>query len=248
MPAFGQPKQVRFAYKDTYHPPPTTPATPALTFASSVPSSPGPITPPPMSHGLPGPSPYTLAYVPSFPIKPSHYVYGPNSSSPIAADSSIMYTVSIRPHPLLQTAAVTWDLRANPTSITRNNHLLSSQSFYEQATTPPLPFFSITLTHLPWNIKVRASNGIYVTLGDVFDSIYHSLRKNITPSEFDSFPHQQRATRAYEERYRRLRSTSARDEEKRGGMKGIDFLMGRTNFHDISNTGRRSDEWRLNAS
>ncbi|KAF8801662.1 hypothetical protein BYT27DRAFT_7197902 [Phlegmacium glaucopus] len=234
---------------------PNSPATPTLTLASSIPCSPGPITPPPMSQVLSRPSAYTIAYLPSesFPVNTntSYYVYGPNLPSPIAADSSITYAVLIRPHTLLQTAAVTWNLMENPTSITRNNHLLSSRLLCEQATTPPLPFLSITSIHLPWRIKVRASNGIYVTLGDVFDSIYRSLRKNITPSELNLFPHvedQKRATRAYKERYRRLRSTSARDEEKRGGMKRIDFLMGRTNFHDISNTGRRSDEWRLNVS
>ncbi|KAF8810780.1 hypothetical protein BYT27DRAFT_7221842 [Phlegmacium glaucopus] len=142
----------------------------------------------------------------------------------------------------------------NPSSVTRNNHLLkllSSRLLSEQATTPPLPLLYITSIHLPWIIKVRASNGIYVTLGDVFDSTYRSLRKNISASEFNSLPHQEdqkRATRAYKERYRRLRSTSSRDEEKQGGMKRIDFLMGHTNFHGISKAGRRPDEWRLNVS
>ena len=70
-----------------------------------------------------------------------------------------------------------------------------------------------------------------------FDSVYCSLRTNITTNEFNLLPHwkgQKRATRAYEKRYRRFRSISAHDEEKRRGMKRIDFLMGRIKFHSIS--------------
>ena len=230
MPTYRKQKQVRFAYKNTFHSPPVTPA---LTFASSIPSSPGPITPPQTSHGLPGPSPYTISYVPQFPAKPSHYVGPP------------------RPHPLLESAGVNWNLMESPSTITLNKYPLSSRLLLEMATTPPLPGFSITSIHLPWPINVRASNGSYVTLEDLFETVYRSLRTNITTNEFNLLPHQKdqkRATRAYEQRYRRFRSTSAHDQEKRGGMKRIDFLMGRTNFHSISNPGRRSDEWRLNVS
>ena len=230
MPTHRKEKQVRFAYRNTFHSPP---ATPALTFASSLQSSPGPITPPQTSHGLPGPSPYTISYVPQFPSKQPHYVG------------------TLRPHPLLESAAVKWDLMENPSTITVNKYPLSSRLLVEMATTPPLPAFSITSMHLPWTINVRASNGSYVTLEDFFESVYRSLRTNITTNEFNLLPHQKdqkRATRAYEQRYRRFRSTSAYDSEKRGGMKRVDFLMGRTTFHNISNTGHRSDEWRLNVS
>ena len=228
MPTSRKQKQVRFAYRDTFH----SPVTPALTFASSILSSPGPITPPQTSHGLPGPSPYTISYVPQFPGKP------PLHSGPL------------RPHPLLESAAVNWDLRENPSTIALSNYSLSRMRV-EQATTPPLPVLSITSTHLPWTINVYASNGSYVTCEDFFESVYRSLRTNITTNEFNLLPHQndqRRATRAYEQRYRRFRSTSAHDKEKRGGMKRVDFLMGRTRFHSITNTGRRSDEWRLNVS
>ena len=228
MVTFRKRKQVRFAYRNTFH----SPATPALTLAPSTTSSPEIITPPQPSHGLPGPSPYTVSYVPQFSAKPSHYI-GP-----------------IRPHPLLESAAINWDLMLNPTTITLNNYPLSSRLLVELATTPPLPTFSITSIHLPWTINVYASNGSYVTLEDLFDSVYLSLRTNITTDEFYLLHQndQKRATRAYEQRYRRFRSISAHNEAKRGGMKRVDFLMGCTMFHSISKTGRRSDEWQLNVS
>ncbi|KDR67080.1 hypothetical protein GALMADRAFT_80144 [Galerina marginata CBS 339.88] len=139
----------------------------------------------------------------------------------------------------------------HPSAITRNHHTVSSRALCEPATNPPLGFISMTSPYLPWTIKVYASNRSYVTLEDVYESIYRSLRANVTPSEFNSFPtpnDQRRATRAYEQRYRRQRSTRIYEEEKRGGMKRVDFLMGHTRFLGISNNGRRPEEWHLNVT
>lgn len=195
------------------------PSIPELSLAPSIPS---PITPPSTSQSLPRPSPYNTAHFsPSIP----------------------------RPHPLLEVSAVSWNLMEHFSTITRHNHLLLGRVLFEQATTPSLPFLSITSIHLPWIIDVYASNGSYVTLGDVFSSIYRALRINITTSEFNSFPHQRdqaRATRAYEQRYRRFRNAFGHDEEKRSGMKRIDFLMSHTKFHGISNVGHHSNQWQLN--
>lgn len=233
MPAPKKQKQVRFAYKNSFLSPPATPVTPALTFASSIPSSSGPITPPYTSHGLPGPSPYKMSYVPQFQAKAPRYVGPP------------------RPHRLLESSALNWNMLEHPSTITYNKYPLSSRTLVEMATNPPLPAFSITCIHLPWVINIRASNGIYVTLEDFFESIYRALRTNISTIEFDLLPHQKdrkRATLAYEQRYRRFRNISAHDKEKRSGMKRVDFLMGLTGFHSISNNGHRPDEWRLNVS
>ena len=221
-------KTVRFKYDmNEYRSPP---ATPALTSASSIPSSSGPITPPQTSH-----APYYLiSSVPDFTTKPSHYVVLP------------------RAHPLLESAAFFWDLKEKPSTIFVNNYKISSRLLVEQATNPPLPALSITSSLLPsrWTIHVPASNESYVTLEDLFDAIYHSLRINIATNEFISLHQtdQTRATRAYEQRYRRFRDITAHDHEQRGGMKRVDFLMGRTRFQSISNTGRRAHEWRLNIS
>ena len=211
---------VRFAYDlYKYHSPPVTPA---LTSASSIPSSSGPITPPQTSYA----PHFPISSIPNFPTKPP------------------------RAHPLLESAAFIWDLIEKPTTIVVNNHKISSQLLVEQATNPPLPALSITSSLLPWTIHVRAFNGSYVTLEDLFDVIYHSLRINIATNEFISFHQtdQTRVTRAYMQRYRRFRNITAHDHEQRGGMKRVDFLMGRTRFHSITNTGRRPDEWQLNVS
>ena len=195
---------------------PSTPA-PNLSPSNSAPNTP----PPSQKQCLPRISPYNSTYFsPSMP----------------------------RPHPFLEPSAVSWNLMDHVSSITRNNHP-STRAFYEPATTPPMPFLTITSRHLPWIIDVYASNGSFVTLGDVLNSIYCSLRTNITTYEFNSFPQQRdqvRATRAYEQRYRRFRNAYNNDEEKRAGMKRIDFLMSHTKFHGISNNGLHPDQWQLN--
>ena len=238
MSTFRQQKQVRFAtHKNTFH----SPHTPLLTFASddSESSSSGPITPPQMFDSLPEPFPYTVSHVPQY------FKYA----------NPLHYVEPLRPNQLLESAAVNWDLMLNPSTITLNNcYSLSSRMLVEQATIPAQPALSIILSiHFPWSIDVHASNGSYVTLEDLFDSVYHSLRTNVTANEYNLLvlPHKddkKRAARAYKQRYERIRNISAQDEEKRGGMKRIDFLKGRTRFRSISNTGRRSDEWRLDVT
>lgn len=93
-----------------------------------------------------------------------------------------------------------------------------------------------------------ASNGSYVTVGDVVDAVYHILRRNVTAEEFNALPsikNRQRVTRAYEARYRRLRSSRTYEEEKRQGMKRVDFLMGSTRFTGLSPPEHGRDEWTL---
>ena len=225
-PTQTKPKKVRFAYKNLFYSPRQ-----ALSSPSTPAAAPTPITPPSTGYGLPGPSPYVLSYVPQ----------NPTTSGPYPG---VFYA-----HPLLDSSSVTYDLMEHPSTIlTSNNYSLSVRTFHEPATTPPLPFLTVTSIHLPWVIKVYACNGVYVTLEDVFDSIYRNLRTNITGAEFNLFSNQddqRRATRAYEKRYRRLRNTRAYEEEKRGGMKRVDFLMGHTKFLGLVNTSRHPDEWQL---
>ena len=225
-----KPKKVRFAYKNTFHSPPPL-QTPTLSFSSStIPSSSGMITPPSATR----PIPYVPSYTPPKPSMPSSRYLGP-----------------VRPHSYLDTSGVTWDLRDHQSAASRNHHSISSRALCEPATNPPLPFITISSSHRPWFVKVYASNNSFVTVEDVLSSIYRSLRTNITPSEFNTFQSptdQRRATRAYEQRYRRQRSVRVYEEEKRGGMKRVDFLMGHTQFLGISNESRRPEEWRLHVT
>ncbi|KAF8200086.1 hypothetical protein BJ912DRAFT_844203 [Pholiota molesta] len=212
-------KHVRFAYKNVFHSAPVTPAMPPLTFSSSTdPSSLGVITP-------------------------------PSAFYPVPLPNKSYHAGSARPHPYLDIQGISWDMMDHPSTMSRNHHSISGRAWKEPATSPPLPSMSITIANFPWKFIVYASTHNYVTFEDVVGTIYMSLRKNIKETEFRtvaSATDQRRATRAYQQRYRRQRSTALYEEEKRGGMKRVDFLMERTRFAGLSNTLRRADEWNLN--
>lgn len=226
-------KHVRFSRTKLVH----SPATPPMSFASLSPaSSNAPLTPPVIAHGLPGPSPYGLAFKSTY------------SSLPPPQPK---YPAHIRPHPLLDSSSMFFDMREHPSYITYHQAPLSSRMLSESAFTQPIRTITITTAHLKLTIRISASNGSYLTLRDVLDGMYNALRKNITPAEFNALPtpkDRQRATREYENRYRRLRSSSAYEEEKRQGMKRVDFLMGMTRFVGLSSSGHGPDSWVLSHS
>jgi hypothetical protein len=159
-------------------------------------------------------------------------------------------------HPLLETSAMTYDLRDPVSTATAAHNWLSTETLHQSAFNPSLSRITITSAYLPWTIKVFASNASYITLQDVFSSIHSALRTNITPTEFQLLPsnhHRKRATHAYQQRYRRLRhrtnSDKASEWEKHAGMKRVDFLMDHTKFLGISSKGcKPNDQWYLHVA
>ncbi|KAJ7863063.1 hypothetical protein B0H14DRAFT_2739153 [Mycena olivaceomarginata] len=105
--------------------------------------------------------------------------------------------------------------------------------------------------HLPWNIPVPASNRRYVSVGDILSAIYRTLRVNATPAEFNALGTEKlmrRASTACTRRCERLRGHSGYSQEKREGVKRVDFLMGYTTFQGIAPTSGAPDVWQLTIS
>ncbi|KAJ7440052.1 hypothetical protein B0H11DRAFT_2163375 [Mycena galericulata] len=126
-------------------------------------------------------------------------------------------------------------------------HRLTSAGFTEPAVHPPQASITLVTPHLPWAIGVPASNGAYVTVFDVLNSIYNTLRVSATQGELNALGSQNmaRASAAYIQRYRRLRGHHSYTEEKWGGIKRVDFLMGYTRMYGLSPT-ESPDVWQLN--
>lgn len=196
--------------------------------SSSPTSSFGPLTPPSLPYaGLPGPTPFVPGY---------SYA----SKSPARAHNLIAYSTT----PLLA-----YDMNLPPSSISTHYMGVSSAGFAEPAVYPPVPSFTLRTQHLPWAIVVPASNGRFVTVSDVLNSVYHALRVNVTQAEFNALGTQKlmsRASQAYRRRCERLRGHRGYKDEKRAGVRRVDFLMGYTKFQGISPTGRGADVWQLN--
>ncbi|KAJ7736444.1 hypothetical protein B0H16DRAFT_120806 [Mycena metata] len=212
-------RRVRFSTERTFHSPP-----PQLSWSNSsaTTSSSGPVTPPFIPHAsLPGPTPYAprRTHIPS-----------PSGAKERAHD-----LVAISASPLLR-----YDVSIHPSAITTHFHGVSSAGLFEPAVYPPQRSITLTTPHLPWSIAVVASNSRHVTVSDVLNAIYRALRANVTPAEFralSTLKLQHRVSEAYRQRYMRLRGHRGYAEEKRHGVKRVDFLMGCTEFRGLSATG-----------
>ena len=217
-------KGVRFAAHSTLNVyTPESSSNRYLDSPSSRSSSSGPITPPSMYPGhLPPPH---IAY-------PAHR-YEPFQIRPMAPPSSL---VPPNIHRLLAPdIGILYDLTLPPESATkRDRYRLSSRELSEPATLPAVPYLQIKSPYLQWRISVSGRAG-FVTLGDVLDAIYISLRKNIVREDFKylSDSAQQRVNAAYERRYRSLRDRRAYGMEKHSGVKRVDFLMERNKFRGL---------------
>jgi hypothetical protein len=96
-----------------------------------------------------------------------------------------------------------------------------------------------------------AQNGTFVTVGDVLDAIYRSLRANVSAAEYHTLPSRKamdRVSSAYELRCQRIRDHRASSEERRRGLRRVDLLMGLTKFMGLSRTSSGEDVWLLNVS
>jgi hypothetical protein len=111
---------------------------------------------------------------------------------------------------------------------------------------------TITSRSLPWTIKVIPSGkSAFVTVSDVFDAIYRSLRVNMTEPEFAqirSVDAQRRVNDAYRRRYKLLSDPNVYNEEKRQGLRRVDFLSGMVSFAGLSMTKQGPDVWELSVS
>ncbi|TRM63392.1 hypothetical protein BD626DRAFT_431131 [Schizophyllum amplum] len=121
---------------------------------------------------------------------------------------------------------------------------ISSTFLARPATEPPLPRLTLVSSHLPWRVHVDASNGRAVTVQDVLAALSHTLRAPVTEAEFHTLlghSDRRRAAAAYTERYRR----AGTPEEKRAGLRRVDFLMSRYHFAGLEAVRGHGDVWAL---
>jgi len=220
-----QRKHVRFAPVDEDLVPPMGYTSRSLSSASST----GPLTPPSHTFGLPGPTPY--AFPPSSPKL---------RATPTRLHSLVEYSTS----PIIY-----YDFVDPPSAMSSRRDRISSRTLTEPATSPPMESMTLISPHLPWRVPVIARNGSSVSIMDIIDAIYHSLRTQIGEPEYKLLPtsrDQERASAAYRQRYKRYRDRRTHDEEKRQGLRRIDFLMGHSKFRGLSRTDSGPSTWFLN--
>lgn len=114
---------------------------------------------------------------------------------------------------------------------------------------PPVPFLEIMCPELPWRITVTpsAKGSKSVTVGDVFTTLYRSLRTNVSKKEYALAPsdaHRAAATEAYLARVARVHP-SLREVEHAKGLKRVDILGKRTHFVGLAPVKGGVDGWML---
>lgn len=160
-------------------------------------------------------------------------------------------------------AALDWNLASPPSTaaldaLMRPNVSLDSV-LTEPATNPPLPMLKIVLRPWPYTATVIAWSavpgkpvpveGIYVTVGDVIDTLYSMLRLPISRTEFASLSNTQRyaVARAYTEGVSHVQDARMRCKERSLGVKRIDTLIasGCTQFVGLKATLKGPGVWAL---
>jgi len=150
-----------------------------------------------------------------------------------------------QPSPMLH-----YDVSYPPSTIKPNVSTVTTHLLNEPATIPPVPSMVIRCLHLPWTITILPTNTKHVTVRDVFDGIYRSLRLQALPAEFQclsSVEAQHSVNNAFIRRYKRMDS-EARQIEKSKGLKRVDFLGERTLFTGLSSTMEGPHVWLLSMS
>ncbi|KAJ7063823.1 hypothetical protein C8F01DRAFT_1081240 [Mycena amicta] len=188
-------------------------------------------------------------------VSPPGWSSTSSSPGPYTPPDAISSTHA-KAHALLAFSEVpllTYNLTRSPRTLTTPYpHGISTGRLAEPAVYPPQHELTLVSPHLPFSITVVAggSSG-YVTVNDLLDGIYHALRKYVTAAEYTTLgkPKLMRSmARAYERRCdRAMRHDGKRayDQEKREGLRQVDFLMGYTKFMGLSPTTKGAHVWEL---
>lgn len=174
---------------------------------STLPSSTGPLTPPPLGYN----SPYQYSPLPGTAL--AHPLVTPHHRSFIAFD-------------LLQPIE---DVQ----SLVRYNRF-PDHVWDEPATNPPVPFMEVQSPRLPWRIVIECSTKPYVTMKDLVKGIYKSLHKTVLADEYRPLEPslQSRINEAFIFRLKQLPEYERRMEHAKG-LRRIDFLLSHTTFMGI---------------
>ncbi|KAK7007223.1 hypothetical protein R3P38DRAFT_2554134, partial [Favolaschia claudopus] len=141
---------------------------------------------------------------------------------------------------------INYDVSLPLSTITTGHRGVSRSMLQESAFSPPQLILTLVSARIPCVIRVAASNGHYVTIHDVFTTLYTILRINVTLEEYKAAGDRTRrmVCEAYRQRYRLLIGGDY-VAEKSKGIKRVDFLMGKTVLLGVSPCMGEPGVWRL---
>ncbi|KAJ6627002.1 hypothetical protein B0H10DRAFT_1780465 [Mycena sp. CBHHK59/15] len=198
------------------------PPTPSPTFSSnSLPSSYGPLTPPPFNSNQ---------YLPANGVPMIHPTLAPATPMPYLLFDVTLPAENVKPSP---------------------NARLSQGIIFEAATSPPLPSILVVHPQIPrWPIIITPSEGKYVRVCDVLAGIYKSLRTSAGEADFQALPASAQAevTAAFKRRFQRMPDPASMKLENKKGLKWVDFLGSAVRFVGLSKAAEGPNVWQLHLS
>ncbi|KAL1746065.1 hypothetical protein HDZ31DRAFT_81472 [Schizophyllum fasciatum] len=131
-----------------------------------------------------------------------------------------------------------FNMRAQRPSVTtsRSHGDMSTDLLYEPATAPALPALTVVVPGTPWALSITASNAAYVNVMDVLSAVHGGLRCGVTSDEYYGLPTREErdaVAAAYAARCDRV-PEAERDEERKKGIKRIDFLTSHYRFRGLN--------------
>ncbi|KAF8641336.1 hypothetical protein AX16_010034 [Volvariella volvacea WC 439] len=197
------------------------------------------------------PSPNIHQYHPTAPI----------SASPVTSKPAYVPPVPARLHPMLEYAQnplIEFDVTLHPSTIITRHQAVSTYSWSDPATNPPVSRMEIVCNKLSgWSIVVDATikpqqtntgrgrslsrsrdasssvqKSQYVTVWDLLISVYEALRCSLARQSYEVLDGKtkKKIVDAYKKRYRAIKNPRAHDDEKKGGLRVVDLLKGRNTF------------------
>jgi hypothetical protein len=250
-------KHVRFAVSHVYH---SAPPTPSPAFSDlSLPDTDAPLTPPTFMTPL-EPIPEAETEVKTSAMR----IHGTIAYIP-GGNPILSWDVACPP-----TMAVPVPGRGVPSP----SHFRAALG--EAATNPPLPGMTLVSDFLPYRVTIAPGVGNGATSSpwtpatvplpipgmpaspstqtvcvyDILVGLYKCLRTPLTPAEFDALAPTLKASlsAAYHARVARVADPVKRDEERRKGLKRVDYLLaaGKTHFVGLGATKQNNRVWILN--
>ncbi|KAL0956783.1 hypothetical protein HGRIS_002903 [Hohenbuehelia grisea] len=215
-------RHVTFAASDELYTYPRTPPS-TSSSSSSLPSSPGPLTPPTINKYAYGTRPLPILNAPLDAPAPGG-VYTANQAL-------ALYTA----------AAI--DLAIDP-FVTKLPPSLNAATLALPATHPALPKLLVQCRHLPWELTIEPSSQKqpFVTVGDFLKKLYEQLCMPVTAQELERVPADKRRAIRDAHRRRCKEVRGAKDVERR-----VDFLMEHRRFAGLSPPDDSGVAWRLSA-
>ncbi|KAG6831607.1 hypothetical protein H0H92_009080 [Tricholoma furcatifolium] len=185
------------------------------------------------------------------PRTPSPFDVSPpafNTSGTPYKNSPLPFVPSHIHHALSSThtkPVIYYDLSLPPSNASFH-HSLPDNTMFQMATNPPLPYMIIKCPAFPGGaIRVDGPQG--VSIMDVFNAIYTTLRGSASQAEFERLPRerQQKVSAAYYRRYSSIPNEKARAMEEQKGLKRVDMLEERRMFGGLRSTMEGPEVWEL---